>query len=243
MRNNWDWEEIKGAPLGWSGPERTLPSPKFPRVWLRQGLIAAVLFLVITFIFRFDGLGARKLQLGLRHYLTEPAADYTAVLADTVRSAMWLDTYNRWVFHSFNPEPVAVPASTTPATPLMALPLSGNISRPYGPVVVNEQQYFHQGIDIQAPGGTAVQAVLTGRVIRTGDDPALGRVVEIEHGQGLITVYGTLGQVKVNKNQVVERGTVIAILAASKAAQLHFEVRQNGQAVDPTSYLTTPGKL
>lgn len=243
VRDKWDWEEIKGAPLGWSGPERNLPPLKYPRIWLRQGVIAGVLLLVITFIFRLDGPGARQLQVGLRHYLTEPSADYTTAVAEIVRSAMWLDSYDRWVFHTFDMGPATVPVSSVPALPVMTLPLSGNISRPYGWIVIDEQRYFHNGIDIQAPGGTAVQAALAGRVIRNGEDPVIGRVVEIDHGQGLVTVYGTLGQVKVNRGQVVDKGMVIATLAAGSKAQLHFEVRHNGQAVDPTPFFTSPDKI
>ncbi len=243
VRNNWDWEDIKGTPLGWTGPERILSPIKFSRLWLRQGLIAAALFLLFTFIFRFDGFTAQRLQLGLRHYFTEPTADYTTALVKTVGSAMWLDTYDRWVFHDFNPEMAVVPAGLEQVKPLMTLPLSGTISRPYGLLVIDGQQYFHQGIDIRAPGGTAVQAILAGRVIRDGNDPILGKVIEIDHGRNLVSVYGILGSVKVHRDQVVERGETIATLAAGKVAQLHFEIRQNGKAIDPEIFLTSPGKI
>ncbi|CEP67045.1 Duplicated hybrid motif [Moorella glycerini] len=244
MRDSWDWEEIKGAPLGsWPGPGRALPPPRFPRRWLRQGIFAGLLWLALTILFRLDSPVVQPLQLGLRHYLADPAADYTQAVAQLVRSGMWLDAYDRWVFHSFTPGAGAVPVTASPALPAMAVPLSGNISRPYGWMVAAGQQYFHNGIDIQAPGGSTVRAALAGKVIRAGEDPALGLVVEIDHGRGLVTVYGTLGQVKVSQGQAVEKGSVIATLAQGPVAQLHFEVRQDGRPVDPTTLLTAPGKM
>jgi len=244
VRDSWDWEEVKGAPLGgWAGPGRTVPPSRFRRRWLRQGIIAGLLWLAITILFRLDGPVVQPLQMGLRHYLADPAADFTPAVAQLVRSGMWLDAYDRWVFHFFKPGAEAVPVTAGQALPAMAVPLSGDISRPYGWMVADGQQYFHNGIDIQAPGGSTVRAALAGKVIRTGEDPVLGLVVEIDHGRGLVTVYGTLGQVKVSQGQAVEKGNVIATLAQGPVAQLHFEVRQDGRPVDPTALLTPPGKM
>lgn len=246
VRDNWDWEEIKGAPLGsgWPGPGRPLPPPRFPRRMLRQGIIAGLLWLALTFVFRLDGPIVQPLQVGLRHYLADPAADYTPAIAGLVRSGMWLDAYDRWVFHSFKPGPGAVPATATTDLGAMAVPVSGDVSLPYGPMsAADGQQYFHNGIDIQAPGGSTVRAALAGRVIRVGEDPVLGKVVEIDHGRGLLTIYGTLGQAKVSQGQTVEKGEVIATLASGKVARLHFEIRQDGRPVDPAIVLAAPGKV
>ncbi|MBC7323788.1 MAG: M23 family metallopeptidase [Moorella sp. (in: Bacteria)] len=245
MRDSWDWEEIKGAPLGgWTGPTRPLPPPRFPRRLLRQGFLAGLLWLAITLLFRLDSPVVQPVQLGLRHYLADPAADYTPAVTRLVRAGLWLDAYDRWVFHSFKPGTDAIPATASPALPAMALPLSGQITRPYGRMVAADQQYyFHNGIDIQAPGGSPVRAALAGKVIRVGEDPVLGLTVAIDHGRGLVTVYGTLGQVKVTGEQAVARGSVIATLAPGKTAQLHFEIRQDGQPVDPTTLLSAPGQI
>ncbi|OIQ08602.1 stage II sporulation protein Q [Moorella thermoacetica] len=244
MRDNWDWEEIKGEPLGgWSGPARTLPPSRYPRRWLRQAVVAGLLWLGITLLFRLEGPGVQQLQVGLRHYLADPTADYTAVVASAVRSGMWMDAYDRWVFHTLKNPAAAVPTTANPSRVVMALPLSGQITRPYGRLEEDNQQYFHNGIDIRADGETAVRAALDGRVVRVGEDPVLGLVVEIDHGQGLVTVYGTLGQVKVTRGQEVSRGTVIATLTAGRSARLHFEVRQDGQAVDPAPYLGAQDKI
>ncbi len=245
MRDSWDWEEIKGAPLGgWQGPARPLPPPRFPRRMMRQVIITGLLWLGFTLFFRLDGPAVQPLQVGLRHYLADPAADYTPVLVGMVRSGMWLDAYDRWVFHSFNPGAGAVPVTAPVDLPAMAIPVSGDVSRPYGPLTGSDgQQYFHNGIDIQAAGGSGVRAALAGKVIRVGEDPVLGLVVEIDHGNNLITLYGTLGQARVQAGQTVEKGSVIATLAAGRVAQLHFEVRQDGRALDPATLFALPAQL
>jgi murein DD-endopeptidase MepM/ murein hydrolase activator NlpD len=68
-------------------------------------------------------------------------------------------------------------------------------------------------------------------------------VVEIDHGNNLITLYGTLGQARVQAGQTVEKGSVIATLAAGRVAQLHFEVRQDGRALDPATLFALPAQL
>nr|WP_277998964.1 M23 family metallopeptidase [Moorella sulfitireducens] len=154
---------------------------------------------------------------------------------------MWLDAYDRWVFHFLGNG--AVPVTSGEALPALAVPLSGEVSRPYGWVTEDGRQYFHNGIDIQTAGGSTVRAALAGKVIRAGEDPVLGLVVEIDHGRGLVTVYGTLGDTRVTPGQVVERGDVIAVLARGEKAQLHFEVRRDGQGVDPALMLTSQDKI
>ncbi|PRR74979.1 murein hydrolase activator EnvC family protein [Neomoorella humiferrea] len=244
MRDNWDWEEVKGAPLGGcKGPGRTLPPAKRRSRLLRQGIAAGLIWLAVTLLFRLDDPWARPLKTGLRHYLADPAADFTPVLAQAVRSTMWLDAYDRWVFHFLRQEGNAVSATAGATSPAMAVPLAGNIVQKYGPVVIEGRQYFHNGIDIQAAGGAEVRAALAGKVIRTGPDPVLGLVVELDHGGGMVTLYGTLGQVKVTPGQAVEKGEVIAVLAPDPAARLHFEVRRDGRPVDPEALLNFPSQI
>lgn len=242
MRYNWNWEEFKGAPLGeFEGPGRSLPPTRFSRQLLKQTLAAGLLFLAITFVFRLEGAGAGRLQASLRYYLRDPAADQTSKVVEVMKNALWLDTYDRWVFHGFKTENNSVPAfkpeDKREDYPQMAIPVSGEIIKAYGWVQDREGKYFHNGIDIKARGGSPVKAVLDGRVIRAGEDPILAQVVELDHGGGLVTVYGTLGKVYVRPEQVVRQGDTIATLASGQAVQLHFEVRRNGQAVDPLPYL------
>jgi len=99
---------------------------------------------------------------------------------------------------------------------------------------------MHEGVDLAAPMGSDVVAARDGAVLETGDDPALGLYVVLDHGGGLSTVYGHLSAVKVVLNQTVRSGTIIGAVGStglSTGPHLHFEIRLSGQAKDPSRYL------
>lgn len=99
----------------------------------------------------------------------------------------------------------------------------------------------NEGIDISLPVGTPIKAAENGVVIYAGDGlKELGKTVLVRHGDGVVTVYGHADQLKVNRGDSVSRGQVIASSGMSGNARkpkLHFEVRKNTTAVDPTKYL------
>jgi|GEM_PF-1894237 len=248
MRSSWDWEEIKGTPLGGVvGPGRSLPPTRFFRQFLKQALAAGLIFLALTFVFRLEGPGAARLQTALRYYLRDTASDKTQMVAALIQEGLWLDTFDRWVFHGLKSWKEAVPAykpvDENRELPVMALPVSGEIIKPYGWVTEKEASSFHPGIDIKAKGEAPVKAVLDGRVVRAGDDPLLVRVIEIDHGRGLVSVYGTLGKIYVQPGQKVRQGDILGVLAPGPAVQLHFEVRQDGRPVDPLLFLLPAGQI
>jgi murein DD-endopeptidase MepM/ murein hydrolase activator NlpD len=77
-------------------------------------------------------------------------------------------------------------------------------------------------------------------VARTGEDPFLGNFVEIQHGLGYLTVYGHCQSAAVARGERVRRGQVVAYLGdtgEASAPHLHFEIWQNGMAVDPREFL------
>lgn len=100
----------------------------------------------------------------------------------------------------------------------------------------------HKGVDYPVPANTPVEATLPG-VVRVKSDPdGYGNYVVVEHGNGLETRYAHLNAVNVRDGQRVEQGDVIALSGGargapgagnSQGAHLHYEVRRNGQAVDP----------
>jgi len=99
---------------------------------------------------------------------------------------------------------------------------------------------MHNGVDFQAPTGTPVMAPADGRVIQAGRVAGFGRVIKLDHGNGIVTVYGHLSTIRVKPGQNVERGERIGDVGStgrSTSSHLHYEVRVDGRTVDPLNYL------
>ncbi|MSR20493.1 MAG: hypothetical protein EXR91_05885 [Gemmatimonadetes bacterium] len=98
----------------------------------------------------------------------------------------------------------------------------------------------HEGMDISAPRNTPIIAAAKGRVIRAGWFAGYGLAVEIDHGYGITTLYGHASRVIVQVGQEVLRGDMIARVGStgiSTASHLHYEVRVDGVAHDPATYI------
>jgi len=99
---------------------------------------------------------------------------------------------------------------------------------------------FRRGIDISARVGDEVRAVEGGVVVKADWFKGYGKLVIIDHKDGMYTLYGNLSQVDVNNGDRVERGKVIGLAGDTgslKGAKLYFEVRRNGKAEDPLLWL------
>jgi murein DD-endopeptidase MepM/ murein hydrolase activator NlpD len=99
---------------------------------------------------------------------------------------------------------------------------------------------IHAGVDISAPMGTPVHAAADGIVMRAEYYGGYGKLVVIDHGNGMSTRYGHLSRFDVVPGQEVRRGDVIAFSGATGRAtspHVHFEVRLGGAAVNPHPYL------
>jgi murein DD-endopeptidase MepM/ murein hydrolase activator NlpD len=102
------------------------------------------------------------------------------------------------------------------------------------------EQALHEGIDFVAETGTPVVAAAAGIVITSERHPQYGNLVEIDHGNELITRYAHASRVLVNQGALVKRGQKIAEVGTtgrSTGPHLHFEVRFKGAAQNPNRFL------
>jgi len=99
---------------------------------------------------------------------------------------------------------------------------------------------FHPGIDIANDVGTPIVATADGKVIVSGGSSGYGQLIQIDHGNGINTLYGHNSQVLVQNGQMVKKGQVIAYMGStgySTGPHVHYEIRVNGTPVNPVNYL------
>ncbi len=99
---------------------------------------------------------------------------------------------------------------------------------------------LHAGTDVGVPTGTTVRASRAGQVTVAGWLGGYGNCVMIDHGDGVVTVYGHLSEVTVSVGEYVDQGERVALsgnTGRSTGPHLHFEIRINGSPVDPEPYL------
>jgi murein DD-endopeptidase MepM/ murein hydrolase activator NlpD len=104
---------------------------------------------------------------------------------------------------------------------------------------------YHEGQDIDAQYGDAVQVAAGGKVTIAGWQRGYGKVVYVDHGNGVSTRYGHLSQINVTVGETVARGQIIGLVGStgrSTGPHLHYEVRINNQPVDPKKYLPGAGQ-
>jgi murein DD-endopeptidase MepM/ murein hydrolase activator NlpD len=129
-------------------------------------------------------------------------------------------------------------------------PISGDVdeSSPFGVRVdpfVHEAA-MHTGIDFRGDTGDPIRATAAGTVTIAGSSGGYGKLVEIDHGNGLLTRYGHLSAIEVDVGESVRAGAVVGKLGStgrSTGPHLHYEVRVKGEAVDPQKFLDAGERL
>ncbi|WP_171016924.1 M23 family metallopeptidase [Pseudalkalibacillus caeni] len=114
-------------------------------------------------------------------------------------------------------------------------------------VFYNNTYYQNSGLDYALKNGESfdVVAAMSGKVVKATEDALLGNVVHIEHEDGVTTVYESLGELSVSEGDAVKQGEKLGTAGENKfnadaGTHLHFEVRKEGQPVNPLDVLNQP---
>lgn len=101
----------------------------------------------------------------------------------------------------------------------------------------------HRGIDINAPTGTPIYAAAGGLIIASGWHSSYGNYIEIQHNDGMVTLYGHCSELLVGAGVSVNQGDAIALVGStgfSTGPHCHFEMQQGGHLVNPAQYVVAP---
>ena len=140
--------------------------------------------------------------------------------------------------------------STTLLKVPLRKPVAGDIDEtsPFGvrtdPFV--HEAAMHTGIDFRGDTGDPIRATATGTVTIAGWSGGYGKMVEIDHGNGLVSRYGHLSEIEVGVGDTVRAGGIVGKLGStgrSTGPHLHYEVRVKGEAVDPQKFLDAGDRL
>jgi murein DD-endopeptidase MepM/ murein hydrolase activator NlpD len=123
----------------------------------------------------------------------------------------------------------------------VAVPMEGRVTSPFGEREdpFNGRAAFHPGIDIAAPQGTPIYATAPGVVTFSGYRSDYGKIVEIDHGHGIVSRYGHLTRCSVNVGQHVATGTEIGLEGStgrSTGPHVIYEIDVNGEPQDPEKF-------
>lgn len=136
-------------------------------------------------------------------------------------------------------------ARTLPlAQPLTSVDVTSSFGRRVDPFL--GQTAMHSGVDLRAAAGTTVMATGPGTVIRASTNGGYGKMVEIDHGNGVTTIYAHLSSIAVRLGQHVTTGVTVGRAGStgrSTGPHLHYEINRNDRAIDPMPYLRTGAEI
>ncbi len=124
------------------------------------------------------------------------------------------------------------------ANPLPGRAISSNFGVRKDPLV--GRRAMHSGLDFSAPRGAPILAAADGLVVKAGRHGGYGKMVEIRHADGFVTRYAHMNRINVTKGQSVERGAIVGKVGStgrSTGPHLHYEVRRQGDALNPMRFL------
>jgi murein DD-endopeptidase MepM/ murein hydrolase activator NlpD len=186
-------------------------------------------------------------QLGLK---AQPAAPATGGPFVPVKFASEDQAFGRALMRINLARADANALSTTLLKVPLRKPVAGDIDEtsPFGvrtdPFV--HEAAMHTGIDFRGDTGDPIRATAAGTVTIAGWSGGYGKMVEIDHGNGLVSRYGHLSEIDVGVGDTVRAGGIVGKLGStgrSTGPHLHYEVRVKGEAVDPQKFLDAGERL
>ena len=118
----------------------------------------------------------------------------------------------------------------------LSRPVSGAITSRYG----NRSRGFHTGLDIATAAGTGINSIAPGTVTYAGTKGSYGKLIVIDHGEGIVSYYAHCSAIYVSVGQSVTNSTLIGAVGStgnSTGPHLHLEIRVNGNTINPQNYL------
>ncbi|MEO9122747.1 MAG: M23 family metallopeptidase, partial [Burkholderiaceae bacterium] len=132
-----------------------------------------------------------------------------------------------------------IEASLPTFTPVRHFSVGSSFGRRRNPVT--GRYTMHKGIDFAAPMGAQIRAASGGIVTQAGYRKGYGKMIDIDHGNGLVTRYAHASTLKAKPGDLIEKGQEIARVGStgrSTGSHLHFEVRMAGHPLDPALFLS-----
>lgn len=231
-----------------TSPQSADIAAAFAPVAAKQGVIAGKLLAATENEYRMKagvvaklGINPQRLSLAMGGPYEPVPADYKAPTAEKT-DAQFRALFNSWKrLDQLEQAMVAIPSAKPVATAISLTSGFGVRSDPF-----RGGAAMHSGVDIPGPVGTPIYATADGIIGRTGWVGGYGNLVEIDHGKGIQTRYGHLSAIRAVAGTRVKRGDLIGLMGStgrSTGSHLHYEVRLDGRAVNPTPFLRTDGYL
>ncbi|WP_378953148.1 M23 family metallopeptidase [Pelosinus sp. sgz500959] len=231
--NNWKsnrWGEQRREEYSWQDTEF-----RHDYSWLKKIVVAAVIFIGVYCAHISETTLGTTIDEAI-HYTLSAQVDLNEVVEQVVSHVP--PSIDRSVLKKVQM------VVSKPADPLlyMSKPVAGKIISPFGWRVhpISKQEMMHEGIDIEAVLGTNIRAAAAGKVKAVTETAQYGKMIILEHGQDVDTLYGHLGEIIVNQGDTISQGQVIGRVGKSgmvSGPTLYFELREKGKAIDPETRL------
>ncbi|MGB9867816.1 MAG: M23 family metallopeptidase [Bacillota bacterium] len=210
---------------------------------LRQVLLCVLIYLVVAALNAAPFAVCKTAMLWVKAFVTQDY-DFASDLENSKVVSAIKQIVDTEALARFWNTPPRIPRGTLVE---MGWPVDGAVTSVFGWRVepAGRGQQLHQGIDISAEMGAPIRCAADGVVIVVRESPSYGKMLEIDHGSGWQTLYAHCSEIIVKPGESVKQGQLVARVGQTgdaTAPHLHFEVKRNGQQVDPLVVLPASEK-